>query len=41
MHVDIHADLISLLCIQILDYLGKSSDSDPPSPVEHLSCRSR
>ncbi|KAM0821723.1 hypothetical protein ACQ4PT_004308 [Festuca glaucescens] len=24
----------------ILDYLGKSSDSDPPSPVEHLSCRS-
>ncbi|KQK20417.1 repressor of RNA polymerase III transcription MAF1 homolog [Brachypodium distachyon] len=25
---------------EILDYLGKSSDSDPPSPVEHLSCRS-
>jgi len=28
-------------CFQILDYLGKSSDSDPSSPVEHLSSRSR
>jgi hypothetical protein len=25
---------------EILDYLGKSSDSDPSSPVEHLSSRS-
>ncbi|AQK72321.1 Repressor of RNA polymerase III transcription MAF1 [Zea mays] len=26
---------------EILDYLGKSSDSDPSSPVEHLASRSR
>lgn len=25
---------------EILDYLGKSSESDPPSPVEYLSSRS-
>ncbi|KAJ3676632.1 hypothetical protein LUZ60_004044 [Juncus effusus] len=25
---------------EILDYLGKSSDSDASSPVEHLTCRS-
>nr|AWA44840.1 Repressor of RNA polymerase III transcription [Saccharum officinarum] len=25
---------------EILDYLGKSADSDPSSPVEHLSSRS-
>ncbi|KAJ4780427.1 Repressor of RNA polymerase III transcription [Rhynchospora pubera] len=24
---------------EILDYLGKSSDSDPASPVDHLACR--
>ncbi|XP_078154513.1 transcription regulator [Carex rostrata] len=24
---------------EILDYLGKSSDADPASPVDHLACR--
>ncbi|KAK8462536.1 hypothetical protein SEVIR_1G223800v4 [Setaria viridis] len=34
------SSLFSCCKSTILDYLGKSSDSDPSSPVEHLSSRS-
>ncbi|KAG8066575.1 hypothetical protein GUJ93_ZPchr0004g39023 [Zizania palustris] len=39
-HTGIDRRLSISLEHDILDYLGKSSDSDPSSPVEHLSCRS-
>ncbi|KAK9154541.1 hypothetical protein Sjap_002021 [Stephania japonica] len=39
-HAGTDRKLSRSLELEILDYVGQSSDSDPPSPVEYLSSRS-